>query len=135
MNSWSFRQVKKQVEYKAAWEGVPVITLSRSATRGTTMDCARCGEKLQSPVRSDAEHHRQLWCKHCERWMDRDLVAVLNISRRGRVRFARSSTEGEADEAVKGNAEHDGEPLILRVDASKLRGVGIVEPNRSAGFA
>jgi hypothetical protein len=53
--------------------------------------------------------------------MDRDLVAVLNISRRGRVRFARSTTEGEAGEAVRGNAERDGEPPILRVDASKLR--------------
>ena len=120
MNSWPFHEVKRQVEYKAAWEGVPVITLSRKDTRGTTMDCARCGERLQSPVRGDAEHHRQLWCKNCGRWMDRDLVAVLNISRRGRVRFARSTTEGGAGETVKGNAEHDGEPLILRVDASKL---------------
>jgi len=85
------------------------------------MDCARCGERLQSPVRGDLEHGRQLWCENCARWTDRDLVAVLNISRRGRVRFARSSKEGGASEAVKGNAEHDGEPLILRVDASKLR--------------
>jgi len=121
MNSWPFHEVKRQIEYKAAWEGVPVVTLSRRDTRGTTMDCARCGERLQSPVRGDPEHHRQLWCERCEEWMDRDLVAVLNISRRGRVRFARSSTEGEAGEAVKGNAEHEGEPLILRVDASKLR--------------
>ncbi len=120
MNSWPFHEIKRQVEYKAVWQGVPVITLSRKDTRGTTMDCARCGERLQSPVRGDAEHLRQLWCDKCERWMDRDLVAVLNISRRGRVRFARSSTEGEASEAVKGNVEHDGEPLILRVDASKL---------------
>jgi transposase len=120
MNSWPFYEVKRQIEYKAAWEGVPVITLSRNDTRGTTMDCVRCGERLQSPVRGDLERHRQLWCEKCERWMDRDLVAVLNISRRGRVRFARSSTEGEASEAVKGNAEHGWEPLILRVDASKL---------------
>jgi hypothetical protein len=49
------------------------------------------------------------------------VVAVLNISRRGWLRFDHSSRkEGEAKEAVKGNAEHDGEPLILRVDASKL---------------
>jgi putative transposase len=120
MNSWPFHEVKRQVEYKAAWEGVPVVTLSRSDTRGTTMDCARCGERLQSPVRGDLGHHRQLWCGRCGRWMDRDLVAVLNISRRGWVRFARSSKEGEAGEAMRGNAEHDGEPLILRVDASKL---------------
>ncbi len=120
MNSWPFHEVKRQIEYKAAWEGVPVITLSRKDTRGTTMDCPRCGERLQVPIRGDTEHYRQLWCKKCERWMDRDIVAVLNISRRGRVRFARSSTEGEAGEAVKRNAEHDGEPLIRRVDASKL---------------
>jgi len=120
MNSWPFCEVKRQIQYKAAWDGVPVITLTRGETRGTTMDCARCGERLQSPVRGDNEHCRQLWCEKCGRWMDRDLVAVLNISRRGRVRFARSSTEGEASEAVKGNAEHVGEPVVLRVDASKL---------------
>ena len=28
MNSWSFSELKRQVEYKAAWEGVPVITLT-----------------------------------------------------------------------------------------------------------
>jgi putative transposase len=120
LNSWPFHEVRRQIEYKAAWEGVRVIALSRKDTRGTTMDCARCGERLQSPVRGDLGHRRQLWCERCERWTDRDLVAVLNISRRGRVRFARSATEGEAGEAVRGNAEHDGEPLILRVDASKL---------------
>lgn len=121
MNSWPFREVKRQIEYKAAWEGVPVITLTAGETRGTTMDCPRCGERLQVPIRGDEEHHRQLWCEGCKRWRDRDLCAVLNISRRGWLRFDHSSTEGEAKEAVKGNAEHEGEPLILRVDASKLR--------------
>jgi putative transposase len=121
MNSWPFYEVKRQIEYKAAWEGVPVITLTRGETKGTTMDCPRCGERLQVPIRGDKEHCRQLWCKKCGRWMDRDLIAVLNISRRGRLRFDRSRRkEGEAGEAVKGNAEHEGEPLILRVDASKL---------------
>jgi transposase len=28
MNSWPFGEFKRQVEYKAAWEGVPVITLT-----------------------------------------------------------------------------------------------------------
>jgi putative transposase len=122
MNSWPFYEIKRQVEYKAAWEGVQVITLTKSETRGTTMDCPRCGERLQVPIRGDEVHHRQLWCKVCKRWWDRDLCAVLNISRRGRLRFDRSQgKEGGAGEAVKGNAEHDGEPLILRVDASKLR--------------
>ena len=119
MNSWPFFEIKRQVEYKAAWEGVPVITLTRGETRGTTMDCPRCGERLQVPIRGDNEHYRQLWCGKCGRWADRDIVAVVNISRRGRLRFDRSSRQGETNETVKGNAEHEGEPLILRVDASK----------------
>jgi len=121
MNSWPFYEIKRQIEYKAAWEGVPVVTLTKSETRGTTMDCPRCGERLQVPIRGDKEHFRQLWCEGCKGWRDRDLIAVLNISRRGWLRFDHSSKEGEATEAVKGNAEHEGEPLILRVDASKLR--------------
>jgi len=119
MNFWPFHEVKRQVEYKAAWEGVPVINLSRGETQGATMDCPRCGERLQVPVRGDKVHRRQLWCEVCKRWTDRDLCAVLNISRRGWVRFAQS--KGGAGEAVRGNPEHEGEPAILRVDASKLR--------------
>jgi putative transposase len=121
MNSWPFHEVKRQIEYKAAWEGVPVITLTNGETRGTTMNCPRCGERLQVPIQGDVEHHRQLWCDVCERWRDRDLIAVLNISHKGRLRFDRSSKEGEAREAVKGNAENEVEPLILRVDVSKMR--------------
>jgi putative transposase len=121
MNSWPFHEVKRQIEYKAAWEGVPVITLTNGETRGTTMNCPRRGERLQVPIQGDVEHHRQLWCDVCERWRDRDLIAVLNISHKGRLRFDRSSKEGEAREAVKGNAENEVEPLILRVDVSKMR--------------
>ncbi len=125
MNSWPFREVKRQVEYKAAWEEVPVVTLSKRETRRTTMDCPRCGERLQEAVRDDLEHYRQLWCPTCRRWWERDTVAVLNISRRGRLRFDSSQQkEGEAREAMKGTAEYVGEPLILRVDASKLHHAG-----------
>ena len=112
INSWSFSELKRQVEYKAAWEGVPVITLTDKETRGTTMDCYRCGERLQD----SRGRPRELWCQRCGRWEDRDLVAVMNISRRGWVRFAQSRGEGGAGEAVKGNGT---KTLILRVDASK----------------
>ncbi len=121
MNSWPFRELRRQIEYKAAWEGVPVIILTKGETRGTTMDCPRCGERLQVPIQSDEEHYRQLWCERCKRWRDRDVVAVLNISSRGWLRFDHSSKEGEASEAVRGNPGCEEEPVILRVDASKLR--------------
>ncbi len=120
MNSWPFHEIKRQIEYKAAWEGVPVITLTRGETSGTTMDCPRCGERLQVPIRGDTGHYRQLWCDVCKRWRDRDLVAVLNISRRGWLRFDHSPKEGGAAEAMKRNPDVDAEPVILRVDASNL---------------
>jgi putative transposase len=121
MNSWPYGELKRQVEYKASWAGVPLITLTRQETKGTTMDCPRCGERLQVPVRADKGHYRQLWCEVCQRWWERDTVAVLNISRRGWLRFDHS--QGGAGEAVRGNPRGGGssqEPVILRVDASKL---------------
>jgi putative transposase len=122
MNSFPFYEIKRQTEYKGAWEKVPIITLTKGETMGTTMDCPRCGERLQLPIRGDHEHYRLLWCEVCKGWRDRDLVAVLNISRRGWLRFDHS--KGEADEAVKRNPRMESsswpEPVILRVDVSKL---------------
>ncbi len=121
MNTWPYAEEKRQVEHKAAWEGVPVFTLTKSETRGTTKDCPKCGERLQWAVRGGMEHYRQLWCEGCKRWTDRDVIAVLNISRRGRLKFDRS--KGGAGEAQGTMQERDGrDPLILTVDASKLTG-------------
>jgi putative transposase len=112
MNSWSFAEIKRQIEYKGAWEGIPVIQLSKSETRGTSQLCPRCGKKIAQVDRRT----RQLWCDHCKKWMDRDVLAAMNTSIRGRSRFERS--QGLAGEAMKGNPTY--EPVILRVDASKL---------------
>src|SRR5208282_5879617 len=89
------------------------ITLSRSETRGTSRVCPRCGERLQS----SKQLRRKLWCQKCREMFHRDLVAVLNISRRGRVRFARS--EGVGVEAMVQEPSSVA-PVILRVDPTKL---------------
>jgi len=121
-SSFPYGELKREVEYKAAWDGeVPMLTLTKSETRGTTMDCPRCGERLQVASRGDEEHYRHLWCTRCKRWWHRDVVAVMNISHRGLLRFR--SSQGEASEAVKGNPREgwsSQEPVILQVDASKL---------------
>jgi putative transposase len=36
LNGWSFAEIKRQIQYKAKWEGVPVIELSVKETRGTS---------------------------------------------------------------------------------------------------
>jgi putative transposase len=116
MNGWSFSEGQRQIEYKARWVGLPVIRLSRGETRGSSVTCPRCGERLQS----DKRLQRKLWCGKCRIVMDRDRVAAVNLARRGRVRFARSrpliEAQGGAAEAMKGNPTPT---VILGVDAPK----------------
>lgn len=111
MNGWSFGEAQRQIEYKARWIGLPVVRLSRHETMGTSSMCPICGERLQS----DKEHGRELWCPKCKSWIDRDVVAVVNLSQRGRLRFDRS--KGGAVEALKGNPTPT---VIPGVDAPKL---------------
>ena len=119
MNGWSFGEAQRQIEYKARWVGLPVIRLSRRETRGSSLTCPRCGERLQS----DKRLVRKLWCGKCRAVMDRDMVAAINLARRGRVRFARSrppillEAQGRAGEAMKGNPTPT---VIPGVDAPKL---------------
>src|SRR2546427_11002940 len=82
MNGWSFSEAQRQIEYKARWVGLPVIRLSRRETKGSSLSCPRCGERLQSDKRLE----RKLWCGKCRIMMDRDMVAAVNLARRGRVR-------------------------------------------------
>src|SRR5438132_5603121 len=117
MNSWSFSEAQRQIEYKARWIGLPVIRLSRRETRGTSIVCPRCGERLQS----DRQLRRKLWCMKCRWLMDRDEVGSINIALRGRLRFDRSQpttqAKGGAVEAMK---ENPTTMVISRVDAPKL---------------
>jgi len=118
MNGWSFSEAQRQLEYKARWNGLPIIRLSRCETRGSSLACPRCGERLQS----DKRLKRKLRCRKCRVVMDRDRVAAINLARRGRVRFARSrppivEAQGGAVEAVKGNPTTT---VIPGVDAPKL---------------
>jgi len=117
VNSWNFREAQRQIEYKARWVGLPVVRLSRRETRGSSVTCPRCGERLHS----DKRLGRKLWCGKCRVVMDRDRVAAVNLARRGRVRFARSrpliEAQGGAVEAVKGNPTPT---VIPGVDAPKL---------------
>src|SRR5207253_8136152 len=106
MNSWSFGEAQRQIEYKARWIGLPVIRLSRRETRGSSVTCPRCGERLQSDKRLE----RKLWCSKCRIMMDRDMVAAVNLSRRGRVRVARSRPPIVREAQGRAVAAMEGEP-------------------------
>ena len=109
-NDWSFSEQKRQIEYEARWLGVPVINLTKGETRGTSVYCPKCGKRTQ------LSKHRKLWCIQCQIFMDRDVVAAMNIAHKGLLRFG--SSKGIADEAMKWNLERD--PIVLLVDAVKV---------------
>jgi len=115
MNSWSFDEVARQIEYKALWRTIPIIHLSKGETRNTSTSCPRCGERLQF----GQNKNRQLWRPSCRIWEDRDVVAAKNLSRKGLLRFGSSLPErakGGAVEAMMGNPTTR---VILGVDAPK----------------
>ncbi|HEU5487845.1 MAG TPA: transposase [Candidatus Nitrosotalea sp.] len=114
LNSWSFYELQRQIQYKASWEGIPVRFVD---PKRTSKLCPICGDRIQE----DRLHTRKLWCTNCKRSMDRDVVASLNISYKGWSRFCHP--RGLSDEAMKGNVDWNNismQPLILRVDGSKL---------------
>ncbi len=74
MNSWSFYELQRQIEYKARWEGIPVIYVNPQWTSST---CAICGSII-----SECKE-RKVYCSKCKNLMDRDVNAALNIVTRG----------------------------------------------------
>jgi putative transposase len=86
MNSWSYYELQRQIEYKATWEGIPVIYVNPN---GTSVKCSICGSRM------NPEENRQLKCRSCGFSVDRDVNAARNILARG-VRFAPFASASEA---------------------------------------
>jgi putative transposase len=70
MNSWTFCEIQRQIEYKARWEGIPVHYVS---PRGTSRKCPSCGSSL---VELEG---RRLLCPSCNQIEDRDVIAAKNL--------------------------------------------------------
>ena len=107
MNSWSFGELQRQIEYKARWEGVKVIYVP---ARNTSKRCSICGYKTLESTQ------RRLWCPHCGAILDRDENAARNIAARG-LRFSPNWPPGEA---MVEEPEPGKETVILKVDGGKL---------------
>lgn len=74
LNSWSFRELQRQIEYKAKWEGIQVIYVN---PQGSSSKCSVCGYKLKP------EENRMLRCTSCGFTVDRDVNGARNILARG----------------------------------------------------
>lgn len=110
LNSWSFYELLRQIQYKASWEGILVGFVD---PRRTSQLCPICGDRIQE----DRLRLRKLLCINCGRSMDRDVVASMNVAHKGWSRFCHP--RGLPVEAMKGNLDNL-QPIILRVNGSKL---------------
>lgn len=115
LNSWSFYELQRQIECKAKWCGIPVSYVQAAKTSSV---CSTCGSSITECT------ERKVYCHKCNKIMDRDENAALNIVRQG-LRF---KLGGFAREVMRG----DDESLILRAEANQLtRQGGVRHPTPS----
>src|SRR6266849_3732525 len=88
MNSWTFRELQRQLDYKARWEGIPVSYVN---PRGTSSKCPNCDSPL---IKLKG---RRVLCPSCKQSGDRDVIASRNIMA-ALVRAARPSKRSRAGE-------------------------------------
>ena len=69
MNSWTFHEIQRQIEYKAGWEGVPITYVN---PRYTSRNCSKCGTSQKFEGRTAV-------CPSCGKTEDRDVNASKNI--------------------------------------------------------
>jgi putative transposase len=108
LNGWPYYELQHQVEYKAAWEGVPVWF---EDPKYTSKLCPVCGKRIQE----DRQNRRKLWCNNCMKSMDRDVVASLNIAYKGWARF--THPRGDTNEATCDIFSRMQEPKISNYDS------------------
>jgi putative transposase len=107
MNSWSYAELQRQIQYKARWEGLPVIYVNPA---GTSRKCSRCGSRMARIP----EENRISTCQGCGFTVDRDVNAARNILARG-LRFGPFAHPREAMVAEPKRPE-----VIRKVDGWEL---------------
>ena len=73
----SFREFRRQLEYKCAWNGIPLVIADRFFSSSKLCSC--CGNIKKDLKLSDRTYH----CEQCGLVIDRDYQASLNLKRYG----------------------------------------------------
>lgn len=101
LNSWSFRELESQIEYKARWEGIPVEYVRAS---GTSQTCSNCGF-----INHALTYEREWICPNCGIHLNRDLNASVNLLRRHG-----SALEGWVGEAMVASPKQGAQSMPIR---------------------
>lgn len=111
LNGWSFYELQRQIEYKAKWEGIPVMYIPPQKTSST---CSICGSRITECV------ERKVWCQNCKTLVDRDVNAARNILAKGGLRFGPYGQQGEAMVQKRDKADSNPESRLLEVSKGIL---------------
>jgi len=85
VHSWTFRQLREMIRYKAAIAGVPVVEVD---PRSTSRTCRQCGHVDKANRVTQALFR----CKRCGYESNADRVAAINIARKGQVLLEEASS-------------------------------------------
>jgi putative transposase len=78
LHSWSFRDLRAKIEYKARLAGVRVVAVDPRNTSRTCVACGHCASE-------NRPHRDSFLCVVCGYAAPADFVAALNLRERGRV--------------------------------------------------
>jgi len=93
LNRWPFRELQRQIEYKAKWEATPIIYVD---VKDTSTTCSTCGSKLEKLNGQGVE----LRCPECGVLINRHLNAAVNIMKRARSVLVWFAGHGPPSEGV-----------------------------------
>ena len=117
-NNWPFYELQRQIEYKAKWAGIPFKKVN---PKNTSQLCPQCGKRLQDDT-IQLSPQRKKSCNNCGLFMDCDIIAAMNISRKLSPRFRDSrgdTSEAQSRVFVERPMTESIKPVIRIVDVSK----------------
>jgi IS605 OrfB family transposase len=123
----SFGELRRQLEYKAAWHGGRVIVADRWFASSKT--CSGCGAvKAKLPL-----SERTYRCEHCGLVLDRDVNAALNLAGYGSRQIAGSGPEIANGRGADRKTGHARQVAEKRQPGTRQRGqTGTAAPQGTA---
>ncbi len=118
----NFGEIRRQLEYKAEWRGVHLVTVNRFYPSSKT--CSGCGWVNEALTLAD----RTFICQECGLVIDRDLNAAINVRM---VAVSSIDTQNAYGQKSAGLLNGVSETILVEVGTNHLYGLSIKTSNDS----
>lgn len=93
LNTWARRKLQDYIEYKANWEGIPVVYINPYKT---SQICCYCGEEGE-------RNGKHFYCSNCGRQLNADFNASVIISKKFRRQILDELPHDDRESFLKGS--------------------------------